>query len=164
METWSGDGPETAGWRPETGFSGSRMQAEIQGPARKQGYGSGVSKSEVGAKGPPGSGASTALASSPERRGSYFWPGWARTSHDWRMPSPAAMRAPQPSVLVTSSARPWNRGCPTAHRPRSQRLPPEAMARRYSGTGAAIEALPLLANRTLSSLSACPPRSPPLNH
>lgn len=38
------------------------------------------------------------------------------------------MSTPQPSVLVTSSARPWNIGRPAASALRAQRQPPEAIA------------------------------------
>lgn len=64
-------------------------------------------------------------ACSPDRRGSNACPGRARISQAWRAPSPAAMSAPQPSVLVKSSARPWNSGRPAAH---SMRTQPGAMA------------------------------------
>lgn len=131
-------------------LSGYRVLAEIQGPARSsvmaRGYGPGVSKSEVGSKVPWGQGLA-ASAFSPERRGSNFWPGRARISQDWRAPSPAAMRTPQPSVLVKSSARPWNMGCPTAHRPRSQRQPPDAIAlggSRNRRSGPACPARPIV--------------------
>lgn len=38
------------------------------------------------------------------------------------------MSTPQPSVLVTSSARPWNSGRPAASAFRAQRQPPGAIA------------------------------------
>lgn len=65
---------------------------------------------------------------SPERRALNRCPGRARTSQACRAPSPAAMSVPQPSVLVTSSARPRNSGRPAASTLRAQRQPPEAIA------------------------------------
>lgn len=65
---------------------------------------------------------------SPERRALNLCSGRARTSQACRAPSPVAMSTPQPSVLVTSSARPWNRGRPAASALRAQRQPPAAIA------------------------------------
>lgn len=65
---------------------------------------------------------------SPERRALNLCPGRARTSQACRAPSPAAISTPQPSVLVTSRARPWNSGRPAASALRAQRQPPEAIA------------------------------------
>lgn len=105
------------------------MEEEAEGwvvPVTTRGSGPGLSEPAIGLAQVP-RGCPLGPQSSPERHGSYFWPGRARSSQDWRAPSPAAISVPQPSVLVTSSARPWNSGCPAAHRPRSQRQPPEAM-------------------------------------
>lgn len=65
---------------------------------------------------------------SPERRALNLCSGRARTSQACRAPSPVAMSTPQPSVLVTSSARPWNSGRPAASALRAQRQPPAAIA------------------------------------
>lgn len=75
-----------------------------------------------------GSGSFADLSGSPERRALNLCPGRARTSQAWRAPSPAAMSTPHPSVLVTSSARPWNSGSPAASALRAQRQLPGAIA------------------------------------
>lgn len=152
--------------RLEEGLSDSRMHAGFKGPAEESGHRLGVTpvgpvqgspNLRSGSKVPQGQGPA-APAYSPERRGSNFWPGRARISQDWRMPSPAAMRTPLPRVLVTSSARPWNRGCPATNSPRSQRQPPGAIV--HGDQEPARRATPRVpTNCTSLPRPRCPPRT-----
>lgn len=103
---------------------------------------------------------------SPERRALNLCSGRARTSQACRAPSPVAMSTPQPSVLVTSSARPWNSGRPAASALRAQRQPPAAIAaidtKKAAGEPAARQSHAAPKNRPIQNGPIEDCKAPPL--